>query len=169
MKVINVGRAADNDFTINDNYVSRYHCQLIHHDNGQYELIDTSTYGTYINGHKVNGKQILHQGDIVKAGNTCIPWMSYFMEQHTMAQPYEPPTSYPKSPSIPPSVNIPSEIKIIDEHSDVAKKGDDFQVSFFRNFGDKMGNTIGSTLGCLISIIIIIAFFAIIGLIMSLS
>ena len=170
MKVINVGRAADNDFTINDNYVSRYHCQLIHHDNGQYELIDTSTYGTYINGHKVNGKQILHQGDIVKAGNTCIPWMSYFMEQHTMVPTYvPPPTPYPEPPYIPPNVNIPSEININkkEEYSNVAKKGDDFQVSFNRNFGDKMGNTIGSTLGCLISIIIIIAFLAIIGLIMS--
>ena len=87
-----------------------------------------------------------------------------------MVPTYVPPlTPYPEPPYIPPNVNIPSEININkkEEYSNVAKKGDDFQVSFNRNFGDKMGNTIGSTLECLISIIIIIAFFAIIGLIMS--
>lgn len=169
MEVINIGRASDNDFVINDAYASKHHCQLIHHDNGSYELIDISTYGTWVNGRKVNRKQILHHGDIVKLGNTCIPWMSYFGYQHTI----KPPTSYPNYQSPPvytsPNINIPSEINITkrEEYSNVAKKGDDFQVPFFRNLGDKMGDTIGSTLGCLISLIIIVVVLAILGAIIS--
>ncbi|MCH5243466.1 MAG: FHA domain-containing protein [Lentimicrobiaceae bacterium] len=163
MKVIKVGRAADNDKVIDDDvYVSRYHCQLIRHDNGAYEIVDTSTNGSYVNGRKVNHRQTLHHGDIVKIGNICLPWMSYFNSQSTIDPPSE---SYP-SPHIPtpPVVNIPGEININkhEVYSNVAKKGDDFKVSFNRNLGDRMGNTIGSTLGCIVSIIIVMAFIAII-------
>lgn len=171
MEVINVGRASDNDRVIQDAYVSRYHCQFIHHDNGTYEIVDISSHGSFVNGCKVKNKQILHHGDIVKIGNTCLPWMSYFGPKDYPIP--KPPTSYPDyQPSpmpAPPVVNIPSEININkrEEYSNVAKKGDDFQVSFNRNLGDKMGNTIGSTLGCIVSIIIIIAFLAIIGLCIS--
>lgn len=173
MKVITIGRSSNNDIHIDDISASRHHCQIIHHDNGTYEIVDISTYGTFVNGRKVKRSQILNHGDIVKIGKTCLPWMSYFQQQSTIAPPYETPISYPNPPSpyipTPPIVNIPSEININkrEEYSNVAKKGDDFQVSFNRNLGDKMGDTIGSTLGCIVSIIIIIAFFAIIGLFIS--
>lgn len=178
MEVKTIGRASNNDIVINDAYASRYHCQLIHHDNGLYELVDMSSYGTFVNGKKIKGKAKLNHGDIVKIGNTCVPWMRYFShdnvyDQHTVAPSYEVPESYynhPSSPvSTPPIVNIPSEININkkEEYSNVAKRGDDFSVSFNRNMGDKMGDAIGTTLGCVVSAIIIIVVFAIIGLIIS--
>lgn len=95
MEVINVGRASDNDVVINDRYVSRHHCQLIHHDNGSYELVDMSTYGTYVNGRKVNRRQILYRSDIVKLGTTCIPWMIYFRRNGPIDPPSQPPISTP--------------------------------------------------------------------------
>lgn len=171
MEVINIGRSYDNDRVIDDISVSKHHCQLIHHDNGTYEIVDISTYGTYVNGRKIKCKQILHHGDIVKIGNICLPWMTYWKQQYTKEKTPMNPTPHPNN-NVPvyasPIVNIPNDININkrEEYSNVAKKGDDFQVAFNRNLGDKMGDTIGSTLGCIISIVIIIAFIAIISFIM---
>ena len=176
MDVVTIGRSSANDYVIPDSHASRHHCQLIRHDNGSFELVDISSYGTYVNGRKVNKRIYLHKGDIVKVGNTCIPWMSYF-GQSTMVPTYEtedtlvvsyPYQNPPATPIVtPPVVNIPSEININkhEECSNVAKRGDDFSVSFNRNLGDKMGDTIGTTLGCIVSIIIVIIVIAIIGFI----
>lgn len=179
MRVLKIGRSPDNDIVINDPYASRAHCDLIVHDNGIYELIDHSSYGTYVNGQRIIQKVVINPGDVIKAGNSCVPWMAYVgagsvngpatlykpsSEPIQMAPP--PPAVTPVIPA-PPVVNIPSEINVSkrEEYSNVAKKGDDFQVSFNRNLGDRMGNTIGTTLGCIVSIIIVIALFAIIGLV----
>ena len=178
MDVVTIGRSSANDFVIQDPHASRHHCQLIRHDNGSFELVDISSYGTFVNGRKVNKKTYLHKGDIVKVGNTCIPWMNYF-GKNTIAPSYDTdgqhtgynnPNVYQPSPTpiaTPPIVNIPSEININkhEEYSNVAKRGDDFSVSFNRNLGDKMGDTIGTTLGCIVSIIIVIIVIAIIGFI----
>lgn len=174
MRVLKIGRSPDNDIVINDPYASRLHCELIVHDNGLYELIDHSSYGTYVNGQKIAQKVVINPGDVIKAGNSCVPWMAYVNGAATLYKPSSepiqmapPPPAVPPVIQAPPVVNVPSEINVSkrEEYSNVAKKGDDFQVSFNRNLGDKMGNTIGTTLGCIVSIIIVIALFAIIGLV----
>ena len=111
MDVVTIGRSSANDFVIQDPHASRHHCQLIRHDNGSFELVDISSYGTYVNGRKVNKRIYLHKGDIVKVGNTCIPWMSYF-GQSTMVPTYEtedtPVVSYPyQNPPVTPIVTPP--------------------------------------------------------------
>lgn len=81
MKVITVGRSHNNDVVIDDATVSRTHCQIIQDDNGGYSLIDTnSKNGVYVNGIKRHGNISLHKSDIVRIGNTTLPWRNYFSD-----------------------------------------------------------------------------------------
>lgn len=80
MKEIKVGRSSSNDIVIsNDQYVSGTHCQFIKDDNGNYWLIDlNSSNGTFVNGIRRSGKTRLSSNDIVRIGNTTLPWLNYF-------------------------------------------------------------------------------------------
>lgn len=80
MKVITIGRSNEgNDVIINDPMVSRHHFQIVQDDDGSFRLADFgSTNGTYINGQKVSGEVDLDENDIVRVGNTIIPWRQYF-------------------------------------------------------------------------------------------
>lgn len=79
MKVITIGRSEENDVIINDAHASRHHLQIIQHDDGHYTLSDFgSTNGTYVNGQKIGGEINLTHSDIVRIGNTIIPWRNYF-------------------------------------------------------------------------------------------
>lgn len=79
MKIIKIGRSSSNDVNINDPLVSRVHCQIIQDDNGNFRLIDTnSSNGTFINGTKRHGEIRLNKSDIVRIGNTTLPWQTYF-------------------------------------------------------------------------------------------
>lgn len=85
MKVITIGRAPEgNDIVINDPMVSRHHFQIVQNDDGSYRLADFgSTNGTYINGRKVKGEVALEEDDIIRVGNTIIPWRQYFSDDIT--------------------------------------------------------------------------------------
>lgn len=79
MKIIKIGRSSSNDININDPLVSRVHCQIIHDDYGNFRLIDVnSKNGTFINGTKRHGEVRLNTSDIVRIGNTTLPWQTYF-------------------------------------------------------------------------------------------
>lgn len=81
MEIIKIGRDSNNDIVIDDPTVTRdTHCQIIRDDNGNFYIIDGSLNGTYINGTRVgHGYKIqLKPSDIVKVGNTPLPWISYF-------------------------------------------------------------------------------------------
>jgi hypothetical protein len=79
MRIIKIGRSSGNDIVIDDGKVSRTHCQIIKDDNGNYRLIDTnSANGTYVNGVQRHGEIRLNQSDIVRIGNTTLPWQTYF-------------------------------------------------------------------------------------------
>lgn len=82
MKIINIGRSSHNDVVIsNDEKVSRTHCQIIQDDMGNFRLMDlNSSNGTYINGVRRAGEVILNRSDIVRIGNTTLPWQTYFRE-----------------------------------------------------------------------------------------
>ncbi len=59
--------------------VSRTHCQIIQDDNGRYRLVDTnSKNGTFVNGTQRHGEVQLNKSDIIRIGNTTLPWLSYF-------------------------------------------------------------------------------------------
>ncbi len=79
MEIIKIGRSSQNDVVINDQYVSGSHCQIIKDDKGNFVLIDTnSSNGTYVNGVQRRGEVRLNPSDIVKIGNTTLPWQTYF-------------------------------------------------------------------------------------------
>lgn len=79
MKILKIGRSATNDIIIDDPTVSQSQCQIILDDYGVFHLLDSnSTNGTFVNGVKRHGEVILKMTDIIKIGNTVIPWQSYF-------------------------------------------------------------------------------------------
>lgn len=79
MEVINVGRSSSNDEVIEDSTVSRTHCQFVKDDRGNICVIDTnSKNGVYVNGKKIYGKEYLSSSDVVRIGNTTLPWKNYF-------------------------------------------------------------------------------------------
>ena len=79
MKIVKIGRGSSNDVMINDGYVSHAHCQIIQENDGSFTLIDVgSSNGTYINGVQRHGQVKLNKNDIVRIGNTTLPWQSYF-------------------------------------------------------------------------------------------
>ena len=79
MKVITIGRDSSNDVVIDDFTASRHHLQIIQHDDGHYTLSDFgSTNGTFVNGQQIVGEIFLDPSDIVRIGNTTIPWRMYF-------------------------------------------------------------------------------------------
>lgn len=64
---------------VNDPHASRHHLQIIQHGDGHFSLFDFgSTNGTYVNGQKIKGEILLKPTDIVRIGNTAIPWVSHF-------------------------------------------------------------------------------------------
>lgn len=79
MKIVKIGRSSTNDVNVDDPNVSRSHCQIIQDDYGNYTIIDTnSTNGTFVNGTKRHGEVKLNPNDIVRIGNTTLPWQTYF-------------------------------------------------------------------------------------------
>lgn len=79
MIVITVGRGSGNDVVINDPLVSRTHCQIVQDDSGRFKLVDlNSRNGTFVNGTRQYGPTSLNKTDIIRIGNTTLPWLSYF-------------------------------------------------------------------------------------------
>jgi hypothetical protein len=79
MKLVKVGRARENDIVLQDTSVSRYHLELFRDDEGHVFLTDLdSGNGTFVNGRKISGSVLLEDNDIVKAGNSVLPWKNYF-------------------------------------------------------------------------------------------
>jgi len=78
MKVITIGRDHDNDIVISDSKVSRHHLQIIN-DDGGFRIVDfDSTNGTFVNDRKISGETSLFANDVVRIGNTILPWQTYF-------------------------------------------------------------------------------------------
>jgi len=71
-KRLNVGRASDNELTLNDASVSKIHAALLMTSEGTILVADTgSTNGTYINGRRIaygESRQI-EEGDVLGFGD----------------------------------------------------------------------------------------------------
>ena len=79
MKVVTIGRGLDNDVQINDNLVSRNHLQIVQDDFGNFRLVDFgSKNGCYVNGKRVYGEVEISPNDIIRIGNTTLPWKNFF-------------------------------------------------------------------------------------------
>ncbi len=66
--VLTIGREASNPIAINDAEVSRKHTQLVF-QGGKYIVTDLgSTNGTFVNGTRLTGQQVLQSGDIISLG-----------------------------------------------------------------------------------------------------
>lgn len=78
MKIITIGRSSDNDVVVNDAKVSRVHLQLVRSDSGICSVVDLgSANGTFVNGQRIVGEVRLQSHDVVRIGNTILPWQEY--------------------------------------------------------------------------------------------
>jgi hypothetical protein len=71
---LSIGRASGADIVIQDNSITgrREHAQ-VGLDNGELTIEDlNSTYGTYVNKHKIDSITYLKPGDVIQIGNTFI-------------------------------------------------------------------------------------------------
>jgi|GEM_PF-5797461 len=83
MKVITIGRDIDNDIVVHDSKVSRHHLQIIN-ETGSFKIIDfNSKNGTFVNERKISGETALLMNDVVRIGDTILPWQNYFTEKKT--------------------------------------------------------------------------------------
>jgi hypothetical protein len=91
MEVITIGHSNKNNIVIPDSLVSRHHLQIILEDNGNYRLADFgSANGTFVNGNKISGEVSLNPTDVVKIGNTTLPWKVYFFQLRQDMMPQQP-------------------------------------------------------------------------------
>lgn len=77
MQRLTIGRTPNCDIFFNDQSVSRLHAEIIV-NNEEVTIKDLdSANGTFINGIKIYGTQHLKQYDILKVGNSLVPWKNY--------------------------------------------------------------------------------------------
>lgn len=95
MKELKIGRSHENDIVIDDPSVSRQHAS-IWINNSEYSLQDNgSSNGTFINGMIINGSARLNRHDILKVGNSLVPWMNYIGSNSEAAKTRVSPPSQP--------------------------------------------------------------------------
>jgi aspartyl protease family protein len=84
MKVVTIGRDTDNDIVVYDGKASRHHVQIISSGADNYRIVDlNSSNGTFVNDRKIQGETTLFATDMVRIGNTTLPWQSYFAERRS--------------------------------------------------------------------------------------
>ena len=166
MKVVTIGRSTQNDVVINDPYVGRNHLQIIQKDDGCFYVADFgSKNGTYINGRKVQGEVRLSSSDVVRIGNTTLPWKSYFpvsnLSQETA---YQGTIDYVTEEPVHRKGRRRKDSDV-DWHEVNEVKIDYNEGGFGRKFGQAAGDVSGNIVGCFIGIVIVVALLVIIGLI----
>ncbi len=78
MKVITVGRSQDNNVVLTDAKVSRVHLQIVLNDEGVCSVVDlNTTNGTFVNNRRITGEVQLNPNDVVRIGDTTVPWQDY--------------------------------------------------------------------------------------------
>lgn len=74
---LSIGRTPENDILIPDASVSRQHASLIISGDSISIRDNGSSNGTFINGMQITGLAQLRKNDILKVGNSLVPWMNY--------------------------------------------------------------------------------------------
>ena len=68
---INLGRASDSTFHLDDDYASSRHAQLVQSDTSTWVLHDlNSTNGTFVNGRRITAPTPVTVGDVIRIGKT---------------------------------------------------------------------------------------------------
>ena len=62
--------------------VSRRHC-VVSPDNGQFVVTDHSRYGTFLNGHRIDGSAVLQTGDLIRIGTPGFELRLISAEDHS--------------------------------------------------------------------------------------
>src|SRR5690349_10284033 len=99
MQELRIGRNNESDIVINDQTVSRMHATLIIKDDGYYVRDEGSANGTFINGNKISGISPLKENDILKVGNTVVPWRKHIPAKVTNKPPI---VNQPQKTEMPP-------------------------------------------------------------------
>jgi len=74
-RVTKLGRHLENDIVFHEEFLSRYHAEIII-ENGQYVIYDkNSTSGTYVNGKKID-RCVLNSGDLISLVNIQIMFVN---------------------------------------------------------------------------------------------
>lgn len=70
---INLGRASDSTFLLDDDYASARHAQLVQRDERTWVVTDlNSTNGTYVNGQRLTAPVAITLGDVIRIGKTLM-------------------------------------------------------------------------------------------------
>ena len=73
--VTTLGRQIGNDIVFQEEFLSRFHAEIIH-ENDKYVLIDKeSTSGTFVNGRKID-RCVLNSGDLISLANIFIMFVN---------------------------------------------------------------------------------------------
>ena len=102
MKEIKIGRSSSNDIVINESSVSRLHASIMVDGENIYVVDHGSTNGTYINGLRIRGRHPLKNDDILKVGNSLVPWKNSLSgKPKDSGMKREPQPHVPQSPTPP--------------------------------------------------------------------
>lgn len=67
-RITTLGRQLENDIVFHEEYLSRFHAEIVY-ENGAYVLYDKeSTSGTYVNSRKID-RCVLNSGDLISLAN----------------------------------------------------------------------------------------------------
>jgi hypothetical protein len=69
-RTVTIGRTADNDIPLVDDFTSARHARIEPRRDGVWVADAGSTNGTYVNGEKLTRPHRLEAGDVVRVGNT---------------------------------------------------------------------------------------------------
>lgn len=84
-KEIRIGRHSKNDIVINDPCVGRSVLAITVDDDGESYAVDLkSKNGVYINNKRIYGRVKLYPDDVVRIGNTTLPWKEYIKGTQNM-------------------------------------------------------------------------------------
>lgn len=73
--VTTLGRQLENDIVFHEEFLSRFHAELVH-ENDTYVLCDKqSTSGTFVNGRKID-QCVLNSGDLISVANILIMFVN---------------------------------------------------------------------------------------------
>jgi len=70
-----LGRQLGNDLVFHEDFLSRFHAEIVH-ENDKYVLLDKeSTSGTFVNGRKID-RCVLNSGDLIALANIYIMFVN---------------------------------------------------------------------------------------------
>jgi pSer/pThr/pTyr-binding forkhead associated (FHA) protein len=73
--VTTLGRQIGNDIVFQEEFLSRFHAEIIH-ENDKYILVDKeSTSGTFVNGRRID-RCVLNSGDLISLANIFIMFVN---------------------------------------------------------------------------------------------